>query len=101
MRGKDDDRNACRLRMPPTFDQVYGSLTSSSGQSLHFADLRSNEVFLSSSLAQLAGLHPGQGIQIQMEEVHGIACIELLAQLIALAAEHDPLGDGSLKRVPV
>src|SRR5262249_45178648 len=42
-----------------------------------------------------------QGVQIQLEEVHSIACIELLTQLITLAAERDPLGDGSLKRVPV
>ncbi len=85
--------------VPPAFDQVYGPLTTSSGQPVHFADLRAGEVFLSPSLAQIADLHLGQTIQVQMGSLVISARVRaiLAHDIMPLAAE---LGtDGSFPAV--
>src|SRR6266566_1781666 len=75
--------------VPPAFDQVYGPLTTSSGQPVHFADLRAGEVFLSPSLAQIADLHLGQTIQVQMGSLVISARVRaiLAHDIMPLAAE--------------
>ncbi|GHO78681.1 hypothetical protein KSD_64520 [Ktedonobacter sp. SOSP1-85] len=51
--------------IPPDFDTVYGPLTDSHGQRIHFADLRPDEVYLSKTLVSSFDVQPGDTLQIQ------------------------------------
>lgn len=43
---------------------MYGPLTDASGQTIHFADLRSNDALINGALAQNLGAQPGDTIQL-------------------------------------
>src|SRR5215469_16819011 len=59
------------LAVPPAFDQVYGPLPDTLGYSLHFADLRPGDVFISNTLAQRFDVRPGDQIQIKQHGLEG------------------------------
>ncbi len=52
--------------VPPDFDRVYGPITDTQGRPVHFADLRSNEVFLSAAAAQNFDVRSGDRVQIDL-----------------------------------
>ena len=50
--------------VPPSFDQVYGRLSDTSGRTLHFAELGLHAAFINAALAQSLGVRPGDTIQL-------------------------------------
>lgn len=50
--------------IPPTFDQVYGSLTDIQGHQVHFADLGPHEVFVSNTVAREEEVRAGDQLQV-------------------------------------
>jgi putative ABC transport system permease protein len=54
------------LAVPSNFDQVFGPITTSTGQSIHFSDLRSGEVLISATLAQSFDVQAGDVLQVMI-----------------------------------
>ncbi|HLJ32552.1 MAG TPA: FtsX-like permease family protein [Ktedonobacteraceae bacterium] len=52
--------------VPPDFDRVYGPMTNTQGQPVHFAELHTNEVFLSATAAQNFDVRPGDRVRIDL-----------------------------------
>ncbi|GHO72569.1 hypothetical protein KSD_03400 [Ktedonobacter sp. SOSP1-85] len=59
------------LAVPPDFDQVYGALHNSQGQTVSGASLGSGEVLLSRSVARSSDVKPGDHIQITLRGLDG------------------------------
>jgi putative ABC transport system permease protein len=53
------------VAVPDDFDQVYGPATDLQGNALHFSNLRQDAVFVTSSLAQDAGVRSGDQLRVQ------------------------------------
>ncbi|GHO81218.1 hypothetical protein KSD_89890 [Ktedonobacter sp. SOSP1-85] len=53
--------------LPPAFDQVYGPVTDTHGNVVHFADLRANEIMVSATVAKIMDVRPGDTLSIQTE----------------------------------
>lgn len=52
--------------IPPAFDQVYGAFTDNQGRQLHFADLGTNEVFVSNTVARQEDVRAGDRLQVSL-----------------------------------
>ncbi|GHO49029.1 FtsX-like permease family protein [Ktedonospora formicarum] len=59
------------LALPPDFEQVYGPLHNSQGQTVASASLRSGEVLLSRSVARSLDVKPGDHVRITIHEQNG------------------------------
>ncbi len=53
--------------LPPAFDQVYGPVTDQQGHVVHFADLRADDIMVSSTVAKIMDVRPGDTLSIQTE----------------------------------
>lgn len=54
------------LAVPPDFDQVFGPITTSTGQPIHFSDLQPGEVLISATLAQGFDVQAGDVLQVMI-----------------------------------
>lgn len=69
------------LAVPPAFDQVYGPMTDTQGQTVHIADLHPDEVFLSHSVMNVLDVHPGDQIQVRRYGYDGVITAKVRAIL--------------------
>ncbi|HEX4206740.1 MAG TPA: FtsX-like permease family protein [Ktedonobacteraceae bacterium] len=53
--------------LPPAFDQAYGPVTDKQGHTVHFADLRADEIIVSATVAKIMDVRPGDTLSIQTE----------------------------------
>lgn len=73
--------------VPPDFDQVYGAITNSRDQVVHFADLRSNGVFVSATLAENLNIQPGDTLQLSFEPSPSVVRAVLSKDIAVTAGE--------------